>query len=401
MVAEAQTRRMRVVRRYYGFQVFFSLLFWVPIHYEFQRRIGLGDEEIFGIQSIYYAVFCLLEIPTGLFADRIGHLRSMRAGAYTLLACNLLPVFAPSYLGMLGHFVLLALARSFVSGASSAYLYARLEELGDTESFKVVEGRSRAYGLAAKVLSWGIVGWMLDWHASAPYLASAVASMAAVFHAWSLPPARASRAQLPTVQLALGEAWSALRLRPLLVLVMLQGVALFVLGRVVQTNLFQPVLGARAFPVESYGVVMSAMALFEAVGSAYPHKLRRWLSDLDAVFVASLVTAVTLSVIALSGVLGTLVALAVFSLATGFAYPIQRQLVTDTIPDARYRATLLSVESIVDRGVNAWVVAYLGGYVATGRIAELLHLAAGVTLIVMLALQIGIRSLRREALRSR
>jgi hypothetical protein len=60
------------------------------------------------------------------------------------------------------------------------------------------------------------------------------------------------------------------------------------------------------------------------------------------------------------------------------------------------------VESIVDRGVNAWVVAYLGGYVASGRIAELLHLAAALTVVVMLLLQLGARALvRAEALRSR
>lgn len=401
MAAEAEARRSRVVRGYYGFQVFFALLFWVPIHYEFQRRIGLGDEAIFGIQSIYYAVFCLLEIPTGLFADRIGHLRSMKAGAITLLACNLLPVFAPSYAGMLGHFVLLALARSFVSGASSAYLYARLGELGEAERFKVVEGRSRAYGLAAKVLSWGVVGWLLDWHASAPYLATAFASALAIVYAWLLPGPRASGAEAPAAPLALTEAWSSLRSSPMLVLVMVQGVALFVLGRVVQTNLFQPVLGERAFPIESYGVVMSAMALFEALGSAYPQALRRWLTDLDAVFVASVVSALTLSAIALSGIAGTLLALAVFSLATGYAYPIQRQLVTAAIADGRYRATVLSIESIVDRGVNAWIVAYLGGYVASGRISELLHLAAGVTVLVMLALKLVASAMRREALRSR
>ena len=70
----------------------------------------------------------------------------------------------------------------------------------------------------------------------------------------------------------------------------------------------------------------------QALGSAYPRALRRRVSDLDSVFVASIVSALTLSVIALSGAAGTLVALAVFSLATGFAYPIQRQLVTAAIP---------------------------------------------------------------------
>lgn len=385
-----------IVRRYYGFQVFFALLFWIPIHYEFQRRIGLSDASIFEIQSIYYLAFCLLQVPTGLFSDKVGHLRSMRLGTVALVASSALPVFAPSHAGMLWHFVLLALARAFVMGPSSAYLYVQLAELGDTDDFKIVEGRARAYGLLAKLVSWAAVGFMLEWHWSAPYWATTAASLLAGAYAWALPPARVRSAPTSTRSLELGGALGVFRAKPMLGLVMLQGVAIFVIGRVVQTNLFQPILGERGYPVEAYGLVMAAMALFEAGGSAFPQAIRKWLSDLDAVFVLSVLTAFTLSAIALSGPVGGFVALAIFSFATGLAYPIQRQLVSDTIPDERYRATLLSLESIVDRGVNAWVVIYLADFVATGRMGELLHIAAAITVVVMLALQIGARLLARR-----
>jgi MFS family permease len=56
-----------------SFQFFFSLLLWVPIFYEYQKRIGLNDTEIFKIQSLYYLIFCLMEIPTGYLADWLGY----------------------------------------------------------------------------------------------------------------------------------------------------------------------------------------------------------------------------------------------------------------------------------------------------------------------------------------
>ena len=62
---------MRLIRRYYIFQFLFSMLFWAPIFFEFQKRLGLSDGEIFRIQSLYYLAFCFLEIPTGFFAERL------------------------------------------------------------------------------------------------------------------------------------------------------------------------------------------------------------------------------------------------------------------------------------------------------------------------------------------
>src|SRR3954454_23824598 len=96
----------RVVHSTYGFQLFFGMLLWTPVFYEYQKRIGLSDPEIFRIQSIYYLLFCLLEIPTGLFADLWGYRLCMRAGALVLVASNLLPIYAQSYSGFLAHFVL-------------------------------------------------------------------------------------------------------------------------------------------------------------------------------------------------------------------------------------------------------------------------------------------------------
>ena len=69
----------RAIRFFYGYQFFLSLFFWLPVFYEYQKRIGLNDNQIFGIQSLYYIAFCLLEIPTGMLADRFGHRRCMRA----------------------------------------------------------------------------------------------------------------------------------------------------------------------------------------------------------------------------------------------------------------------------------------------------------------------------------
>src|SRR4051812_29927329 len=114
MIRRNPRKRASLVSTYVKFQFFFSLLLWIPIFYEYQKRVGLSDVQIFGIQSFYYTVFCLLEIPTGMLADVCGNLACLRLGAGVLVAANLLPIFWPSYLGFGAHFLLIALARSLI-----------------------------------------------------------------------------------------------------------------------------------------------------------------------------------------------------------------------------------------------------------------------------------------------
>jgi hypothetical protein len=81
-------------------------------------------------------------------------------------------------------------------------------------------------------------------------------------------------------------------------------------------------------------------------------------------------------------------------LVTGFCFPIQRQLLNDVIPDSRYRATILSIESILDRAICAWVASLLGVFVASGRTLNFIGDSAFVSAIIILALFLWVRSMK-------
>ncbi|MBX9768260.1 MAG: MFS transporter, partial [Bdellovibrionales bacterium] len=176
-----------VIRSYCGFQFFFSLLIWLPVFHEYQLRIGLTNGQVFDIQSIYYLAFCLVEIPTGMMADRFGYRRCLIWGGIVLVIANLLAIFMQNYEGLLGHFLLVALARSLVSGASSAYIYDFLKGQNSTSVYRDIEGKARAYGLVGKVICWVAVGSLLDWHLTSPYWMTTLAALVSVGFAVALP----------------------------------------------------------------------------------------------------------------------------------------------------------------------------------------------------------------------
>ncbi|GGW12404.1 MFS transporter [Streptomyces capoamus] len=389
----------RIIRLNNGFQLLFNLLWWMPVFYAYQRDAGLSDGQIFGIQSIYYIAFCLFEIPTGIVADRIGARNCLRAGAVVMTAANLLPVLAPTYTGFLAHFLAIAAGRSLTSGAASAYLYDGLRAERAGAHYLRAEGTARALGLGAKVVCWPLVGPLMALAPQTPYVLSAASAAGSLGCALVLPrlagggpgvrprsPARPGAGFLRDT----GAALRALRSSPWLALLMVQGVAVFTLSRICQVNLFQPVLLRHGIGEGAHGSVLAAMTVAEAVASARPQWLSRRVPPVVWVSLLSVALAAALAGTAVGGPWTVVALLCAFAAITGFVYPVQRKLVNDAVPANAPRATLLSVESIVDRAVCALAAVAAGAYLAAGRLDALLWHSAALTCLLMPALHLAL-----------
>ncbi|GAA2663798.1 MFS transporter [Streptomyces lunalinharesii] len=389
----------RIIRLNNTFQLLFNLLWWMPVFYAYQRQAGLSDGQIFGIQSIYYIAFCLFEIPTGLVADRLGARNCLRAGAVVMTAANLAPLLAATYTGFLAHFLAIAAGRSLTSGAASAYLYDSLRAHGAGEHYLKAEGQARAWGLGAKVLCWPLVGPLMHLAHGAPYALSAISAAGSVVCAVVLPgrapsPPMAGARRHPTALRDATTALRTLRATPWLALAMVQGVAVFTLSRICQVNLFQPVLLDHGIGEGAHGAVLAAMTVAEAVASARPQWLTARLRPASWVTLLSLAMAGTLAGLALGGPWTVILLLCLFAAVCGFTYPLQRKLVNDAIPPDAPRATLLSVESIVDRAVCALAAVAAGAYLEAGRLDALLWHSALLTGALMAVWHLALR--RRE-----
>ena len=393
----------RLRRSYLGFQICFALLFWHPIFYDFQKRLGLSDREILGIQSLYYVAFCLFEFPTGFLADRLGRRLSARLGAVIAVLANILPALCVEigglsqrslYWGMLTHFMALALARSLVSGAASAYLYDQLKRVGRTEEYAPLEGKARAWSLISRVFGWIGIGAAMQWHLSIPYWLTAAGAAAAFGFAWSLPEGGESEDfSKPTVSspwMRISEVFNAIRSTPTIGLTMAQGIAVFAMDRIVLVNLFQPILNAKELGLLAAGPVLAWVSVTEAVAAS---QVKRFEKRFEVprgtrVLVLTAIMGMSLGWMGWAGPRLTLALFTVYSLAAGFAYPLQRQAMNEAIPDSRFRATLISVESLIDRAVCALVAWLLVGFLERREVETFLHLTGLCTLVFVILVMI-------------
>src|SRR5688500_13691962 len=87
----------RDLRLFYLFRLLATSYLWVPISCLLMSARGLSFLEVMLLAVIYSAVVILVEIPTGVFADRIGRRRSMMLGTLAMVASCLIAYQAGSF----------------------------------------------------------------------------------------------------------------------------------------------------------------------------------------------------------------------------------------------------------------------------------------------------------------
>jgi hypothetical protein len=131
------------------------------------------------------ALLCL-ELPTGWFADRVGHRASLIAGSAVQVVGMIWCWLGEGVTGLVAATVLVALGDAFRSGADAALVYRTCHALGRDHEFQAIEARANAVELSSLVVlvltggvivtTWGFaVGWIAETALSAAGLAIAFA----------------------------------------------------------------------------------------------------------------------------------------------------------------------------------------------------------------------------------
>ena len=115
------TVRLLALIAFFG-QLYFFVPFMTP--YLLQRHLTLA--EIAGLQTTLMLAMLVMEIPTGVIADRLGHVWSYRIGLIVLASGEFMFLFARDYWMFLLVQVITGTGFAFGSGSVDAILYDAL-----------------------------------------------------------------------------------------------------------------------------------------------------------------------------------------------------------------------------------------------------------------------------------
>ena len=387
----------RNLRLFYLFRLLETSYLYVPIFMLFQEERGLSFFERLALGGIYAGVIVVVEIPTGVFADRIGRRRSMMLGAL-MMAASCLVAFSSHGFGMFAVAeTMAAISIALCSGADSAYLFDLLLEHDRVHEYSRRESAASAWHLIGSAIAFAGGGMLAQIDYGLPYLVTAgVACIAALVagmldndrprhHVARVPARDVMRTWGREMRAAVREVTNNNRLAWLIG----YSAVVFMLLRAT-IYIYQPYLHARGLGPIEIGLLFAGVYVVASAVAYRTHLLRRRFGD--DVLLWSLLAALAVSFLGLAGASHgpwMLALLLVQAVANGIYSPLAKPLINHEITDSSRRAAVLSVESMARRAAMGIFSPLVGLYGESD--VMLLCGAVGIGGLVLLAIARGRR----------
>jgi len=361
------------------FQLFLVI---VPILVPFFQDHGLSMKEVFLTQAFFGAVIVVMEIPSGVLADRFGRKRALVLGALFLALGHMSLLWANDLTGFLVFEGLLGVGVSLMSGADLALLYDTEIELGrEGESPEAVANlysmHSLSEALAAVACSLLILHSM-----DAVILVQVVAGCIPLLVALTLKEPSIHR----------GEVREPLRFREVLVHLLRNGavirwtviaLSLWSLTTFFAVWILQRWWTETDVPLWAFGYLWAMYTAIAGLAGKFALRIERRLGIGLLLGIIGLLPVAGYVGLAASGLVMGLVAAACFFVARGLGLVVLRDALNRRTP-SRFRATANSMASFGFRAAFVGAGPMAGAWIDHAGTVSTLWLLAGVAAIISL-----------------
>ncbi|MBI3336357.1 MFS transporter [Candidatus Peregrinibacteria bacterium] len=169
---------------FYTYQFLHDFILIYAVDKLFFVQNGISLTQVATLLSIWAAASFLLEIPTGVLADKWNRRSMLILGSLFYAVCYSIWLLYPTFEWFLIGFIFRSLASTFSSGTLQAYTYDFLTIHKRQDLFEQIWGRGRAFNLAGLALGWvfgGIVSEYSYWWVLVLSAGAGVATTIAAF----------------------------------------------------------------------------------------------------------------------------------------------------------------------------------------------------------------------------
>ena len=165
-----------------------SLVFFAPVAVLLRTTKGVTLSQFFMLQALLSVVIFLLEIPTGILADRLGYKKTILMSQIILFFARAMFLIADNIMYFVIEAVLEAFSCCFMSGTTDAYLYEQCRIRGNEEDFAEESAKADSWGTAGFIIS--TVGYPFIYHwmdLNGLVIATEIATMFSIVAALFMP----------------------------------------------------------------------------------------------------------------------------------------------------------------------------------------------------------------------
>lgn len=369
------------VRKSYLYRFLMEFQLWLPIWILYlQQDRGFSLTQITVLDTPFFLLMVIAEVPTGAVADRFGRRVSLMLGSGFFAIAIFVFGIADNYAIILVSYVAWGLALTFQSGADVALLYDSLKASGRESEFRTITGRLFAVRGIATVLAL-LVGAPLAAATSFSFviILSAIIGLCALPVAYFMHEPRHDIVEhepyLSTITNGLRDVWQTAWLRYIVIY-----------SAIISTGVFGPMI-FQQLTLAEFGIDVSYQGVWQApvrAAGIAASLMAGWLltrvSERAAFF--SLPVVIAICSIALAGIDQSWVLIAFIGLGFigGIQHPLFANYINHRIPSER-RATLLSVQNVAFSLIIAWFNP-LGGLIADAWGLQATYALYGISVLV-------------------
>ena len=159
------------ISKYY-FLLFFSYQHFIGailILYFLDLGYSLIELIIYGL-TLQFVLASILEIPTGVFADKHSRKTSLIYSGIMMVFASFLLLFAENKYLFIFSIILISFSHAFYSGALQAWFYDSLKELKKESSYKKIEGKAQLITQIGMAISTIIGAYLFQIYTKIPFM---------------------------------------------------------------------------------------------------------------------------------------------------------------------------------------------------------------------------------------
>lgn len=235
---------------------------------------GLTQAQVATIFSAFMISLALFEIPTGGIADTFGHKTSVFLGIATHALSCLVTALSSNFYMFLFSMLLAGLGFALVSGAYSSLIHDILNKLGKSEDFTRINGKTNAIFLIGPIITSPLMSLLYKNDIRLPYLVAfvllAIAAFIMLLVKWEF------RDDKPTFNVYFKKMKNGiknvLKNKRIIGLIIIS-IGLGFSRSLFNQNINQPFQLSIGIEIALLGTIAAIIAGFEAVTSAFSHRL--------------------------------------------------------------------------------------------------------------------------------
>lgn len=348
-----------------------TLSFIQPVITLFYMSRGLDETYIIWMMMFWSGFVLIGEVPTGVFADRVGAKVSFMTGGFVNLLSIFILVFAHDPWMFFLSSALSGLSASFFSGADEALIYESLKESNEEHLMDRAMGKINSAQFITMIIAVILGAYMARDLTQGQFLVLLYLGLffqaigIAILFLVKKPVAIEGYRDNPFKQVREGAA--VIRRTPQLLLMFLNVTIVFIPAGAVFGNFDQPFLKGAGLPISLIGIVYAIASVISFFASRFVGSLTKRFSRVSLMYVTGFLAVFALFLASLFGK-SLIIALAAFFIlrfVRAIRYPIYSQLSNDWIP-SHVRATTISLLSIIDSVADLIIFVTIAGIAAFG-----------------------------------